>query len=128
MAERRMAAVHAARAHLSDCADRRISTSPAAHASVASIIVPRTQPAEVMRRILTRHQQVRIIICRGFRLHSPREETVMGVVRRMVIAVAVLVAVLVLFVGGWLAGRSGIGSVVDPASLNDAERQFAERM
>jgi hypothetical protein len=40
----------------------------------------------------------------------------------------VAVLALVLFVGGWLAGRLGIGSVVDPASLSDAERRFAERM
>lgn len=29
----------------------------------------------------------------------------------------VIVAALMLFVGGWLVGRLGIGSVVDPASL-----------
>lgn len=29
---------------------------------------------------------------------------------------------------GWLAGRSGIGSVIDPATLPPAERAFAERM
>jgi hypothetical protein len=43
------------------------------------------------------------------------------------IILAVLLA-LALFVGGWLTGRLGIGAVVDPASLTDAERQFAERM
>ena len=32
------------------------------------------------------------------------------------------------FGGGWLTGRLGIGSVVDPASLNESERQFIERM
>ena len=30
--------------------------------------------------------------------------------------------------GGWFAARLGIGSVVEPASLSDAERQFSERM
>jgi hypothetical protein len=44
----------------------------------------------------------------------------------MIAAVAVLA--LLLFGGGWLVGRLGIGSVVDPASLNDSERQFVERM
>ncbi len=41
-----------------------------------------------------------------------------------------LIAVLaiVVFAAGWLTGRMGIGSVVDPASLTEAERQFAERM
>ena len=34
----------------------------------------------------------------------------------------------VLFAGGWLVGRSGIGSVVDPSSLTETERQFAESM
>ena len=29
---------------------------------------------------------------------------------------------------GWLAGRSGIGSVIDPATLPPAERAFTERM
>ncbi len=37
-------------------------------------------------------------------------------------------ALVVLFLGGWLAGRLGIGSVVNPASLSEVERQFAERM
>ena len=42
---------------------------------------------------------------------------------------AVLIALLMLaFGGGWLTGRLGIGSVVDPASLTEAERQFVERM
>jgi hypothetical protein len=44
------------------------------------------------------------------------------------VTVLAVAAVLAIFVAGWLAGRSGIGSVVDPASLNDAERQFVERM
>ena len=38
------------------------------------------------------------------------------------------VTALALFGGGWLAGRLGIGSVVDPASLTEAERQFAASM
>lgn len=35
---------------------------------------------------------------------------------------------IVLFGSGWLAGRLGIGSVVEPASLTEAERQFVESM
>jgi hypothetical protein len=46
----------------------------------------------------------------------------------MVTISAIVVLGLVLFAGGWLVGRLGIGSVVDPASLDDAERQFADRM
>jgi hypothetical protein len=40
-----------------------------------------------------------------------------------------LLSGLLLVLGlGWLAGRSGIGSVIDPATLPPAERAFAERM
>jgi hypothetical protein len=60
----------------------------------------------------------------GFR---PKEVSV-ALVRRMVTVIAVVVAALALFAGGWLVGRLGIGAVVTPASLNDAERQFMERM
>lgn len=43
-----------------------------------------------------------------------------------VIAVVVLILV---FGGGWVTGRFGIGdAAVDPASLTDVERQFTERM
>lgn len=52
----------------------------------------------------------------------------MTTVRRVLSLVLVAVAALILFAGGWLVGRLGIGSVVDPASLTDAERQFSERM
>ena len=52
----------------------------------------------------------------------------MALVRRMVIAASLALGALVLFACGWLVGRTGIGSVVDPASLNEAERQFTERM
>lgn len=52
----------------------------------------------------------------------------MATVRRPLgIALIVLLA-LALFGGGWLTGRLGIGAVVDPKSLTNAERQFAERM
>jgi len=52
----------------------------------------------------------------------------MTTARRVLSLVLVVVAMFVLFAGGWLVGRLGIGSVVDPASLNEAERQFSERM
>lgn len=52
----------------------------------------------------------------------------MTLVRRVLGGAAIVVLVLAIFAGGWLTGRLGIGSAVDPASLTDAERQFTERM
>jgi hypothetical protein len=52
----------------------------------------------------------------------------MGLVRHMMGITIVVVAVLAIFSGGWLVGRLGIGAVVDPASLSEAEREFADRM
>lgn len=52
----------------------------------------------------------------------------MAVLRRALRLSVLLLLAALLFGGGWLAGRLGIGSVVDPASLSEAERQFAQRM
>lgn len=52
----------------------------------------------------------------------------MAIVRRPLVILLVVVLGLAVFVGGWLIGRLGIGAVADPASLTEAERQFAERM
>jgi hypothetical protein len=52
----------------------------------------------------------------------------MALARRMAAAAVLIVAGLAVFAGGWLVGRLGIGSVVDPQSLNESERQFIERM
>ena len=52
----------------------------------------------------------------------------MALVRGLLKLVVFAVLAMVLFVGGWISGRLGIGRVVDPASLTDAERQFADRM
>lgn len=49
-------------------------------------------------------------------------------VRRTLGIVGVVVLALAIFGGGWLAGRLGIGAVVEPASLTDLERRFTERM
>jgi len=49
-------------------------------------------------------------------------------VRQIVSVALVLVLVAAIFAAGWLVGRLGIGSVVDPKSLSEAERQFTERM
>jgi hypothetical protein len=48
--------------------------------------------------------------------------------KRALRSIAVLAVFFVAFGGGWLTGRLGIGSVVEPASLTEVERQFAERM
>ena len=52
----------------------------------------------------------------------------MAIVRRVLGLTAALVLALLIFGGGWLIGRTGIGSVVEPSSMTEAERQFAERM
>jgi hypothetical protein len=48
--------------------------------------------------------------------------------RTIVKVSAALFLLILTFAVGWLTGRTGIGSVVDPESLSDAERAFAERM
>ena len=52
----------------------------------------------------------------------------MARVRRVLGMATVVVLLAAIFGGGWLAGRLGIGAVVDPASLTDLEREFTERM
>jgi hypothetical protein len=47
---------------------------------------------------------------------------------RLIRPALVVLALLLPFGFGWLAGRSGIGSVIDPATLPPAERAFVERM
>lgn len=48
--------------------------------------------------------------------------------KRLLWATALALLLLATFAIGWIVGRTGIGSVVDPASLTDLERQFADRM
>jgi len=52
----------------------------------------------------------------------------MALARRAFGIVVVLVVLLLAFAGGWIVGRTGIGSAVNPKSLTDLERQFTERM
>jgi hypothetical protein len=59
---------------------------------------------------------------------SRLKELLMAIVRRVVIGTAAALVALLLFAGGWLIGRLGIGSVVSPDSLSDGEREFTERM
>jgi hypothetical protein len=52
----------------------------------------------------------------------------MALVRRVVGVVGAGLLALLIFAGGWIVGRTGIGSVVEPESLTASERAFAERM
>jgi hypothetical protein len=52
----------------------------------------------------------------------------MAVVNRLAGLAVVLVLMLVMFGGGWMVAKMGIGSAVAPASLTDLERQFTAQM
>jgi hypothetical protein len=53
----------------------------------------------------------------------------MALVRRVIGFMAALIVLILVFGGGWVAGRFGIGDApVDPATLTNAERQFVDRM
>ena len=52
----------------------------------------------------------------------------MAIVRRVLRLALFVVLALVLFGGGWLVGRLGIGSVVAPSSLTEVERRFSDGM
>jgi|RhiMethySRZTD1v2_1073278.scaffolds.fasta_scaffold09251_5 hypothetical protein len=52
----------------------------------------------------------------------------MSPTRRLLWLTVLALVLLGTFAAGWVIGRTGIGSVVDPASLTDLERQFAERL
>src|SRR5687768_13097507 len=52
----------------------------------------------------------------------------MATVRRAIGLLLVVVVAILLFGAGWMTGRLCVGSVVEPASMAEAERQFAERM
>jgi hypothetical protein len=53
----------------------------------------------------------------------------MAMVRRAVRLVTAVIVLILVFGGGWVAGRLGIGdAAVNPASLTEVERQFTERM
>ena len=52
----------------------------------------------------------------------------MALIRPVLKATVFGVVLLGVFAGGWVAGRTGLGAAVDPSSLEDRERQFAERM
>jgi len=52
----------------------------------------------------------------------------MAVVRSVVKLGVLVVLAAGVFVAGWVTGRTGIGSIVAPASLSEAERAFVERM
>ncbi len=47
---------------------------------------------------------------------------------RLLGAGGVIVLLVLAYAGGWIVAKSGMGQAVDPASLTDLERAFAERM
>lgn len=49
-------------------------------------------------------------------------------IKRVLTVGSLIVLLLAIFAGGWLAGRLAIGSVVEPASLTELEREFTDRM
>jgi hypothetical protein len=52
----------------------------------------------------------------------------MGTARSSLRIAGLLIALLLTGAAGWIAGRLGVGSVVEPASLTDLERVFSEQM
>jgi len=48
--------------------------------------------------------------------------------RRVLGVAAGIVLLVAVFTGGWLVGRLGIGSVVDPESMTELESEFTGRM
>lgn len=52
----------------------------------------------------------------------------MALIRRVLSFLLLAIVAVSLFAGGWLTGRLGVGSVVAPESLPEAEREFAGRM
>ena len=53
----------------------------------------------------------------------------MALVRRAMGFAAAVVVLILVFGGGWVTGRFGIGdAAVDPSTLTDQERQFTDRM
>jgi hypothetical protein len=60
--------------------------------------------------------------------HGNVQSAIMAVLRRVIGFAGLAVVAILLFAGGWIVGRTGIGSVVDPASLPDLERTFVEDM
>jgi hypothetical protein len=51
-----------------------------------------------------------------------------GLAKRFVALVVIVVLMLVMFGAGWTVAKMGIGSAVAPASLTDLERQFTAQM
>jgi hypothetical protein len=52
----------------------------------------------------------------------------MALMKQVLGLTAIALATLLVFGGGWIVGRTGIGSVIDPASLPELERKFVEDM
>jgi len=52
----------------------------------------------------------------------------MTLLKRSIGVIVVVILLFVTFAGGWLVAITGIGSAMDPSTLPEHERQFAERM
>lgn len=48
--------------------------------------------------------------------------------RKVVVIAGIVMLSLLVFAAGWLAGRTGLGAVMDPSTLPVVERAFIERM
>ena len=52
----------------------------------------------------------------------------MSRIARFAVLLLVFVFLLIAFAAGWIVGNTGVGSAVDPATLPERERRFAEKM
>jgi len=48
--------------------------------------------------------------------------------KRLLSVIVLVLVLLTTFGAGWIVGTTGMGSTIDPATLPERERQFAERM
>lgn len=52
----------------------------------------------------------------------------MSTTRRIVVATALVLLLLLVFGAGWLIARTGMGAAMDPSRLPQVEREFVEKM
>jgi hypothetical protein len=59
---------------------------------------------------------------------NEREVIAMTRLKRALGIITIVMLLIITFVAGWITGITGIGSMMDPATLPERERQFAELM